>query len=245
MSYAPDANEAQIIRSWNTNAGPWARAVQTGSIRSRTLVTDRAIVDAVSSLHPRRVLDLGCGEGWLARDLAALGMKVTGVDAVPDLIAEARRLGHGEFVVQDYRAIAAREWRAGPFDAAVCNFSLLGKESVESLLGAIGSYLAQPGYLVIQTLHPLAPCGDHPYEDGWRAGSWSGFGAQFSDPAPWYFRVLQSWFSMLRRSGFEVTECREPAAPGAKSPSSVIFIGKVLRAGQAGAQPRPSTGEQH
>jgi hypothetical protein len=128
---------------------------------------------------------------------------------------------------QDYRAIANRQWQSGPFDAAVCNFSLLGKESVESLSGAIGDYLDTAGSFIVQTLHPVTACGDQPYQDGWRAGNWSGFSAEFSDPAPWYFRTLESWFSMLRRSGFEVLECREPTAPGAIAPASVIFICKA------------------
>ncbi len=59
--------ERQIIRSWNANAKPWAKAIQAASIQSRNLVTDRASVDAVSSVGPGRVLDIGCGEGWLAR----------------------------------------------------------------------------------------------------------------------------------------------------------------------------------
>jgi 2-polyprenyl-3-methyl-5-hydroxy-6-metoxy-1,4-benzoquinol methylase len=226
MDEPPDAHEQQIIRSWNSNAGPWARAIQAGRIQSRRLVTDQAIVDAVRSVGAHRVLDLGCGEGWLARSLTAAGMSVTGVDVVPALIAEARRLGGGAFHVQDYRTIADRQWRCGLFDAAVCNFSLLGEDSVESLIRSIGGYLDNPGHLVVQTLHPVAACGDNPYEDGWRAGNWLGFGAEFTDPAPWYFRTLESWLSMLRRHGFEVLECREPAAPDAIAPASAVFICK-------------------
>ncbi|MEP6548614.1 MAG: class I SAM-dependent methyltransferase [Gammaproteobacteria bacterium] len=226
MNGPPDALEAQIIRSWNTNAGPWARAVQAASIHSRKLVTDRAIVDAVLSLGPARVLDIGCGEGWLARALSASGIKVTGIDAVPELIAAAVQRGGGQFQVAEYGAIAERQLRGGPFDAAVCNFSLLGKESVESLLGAIGGYVGA-GHLIVQTLHPVAACGEQPYQDDWRAGSWLGFGAEFSDPAPWYFRTLASWLSMLRRNGLELLECREPTAPAAIAPASVIFICKT------------------
>ena len=98
---------------------------------------------------------------------------------------------------------------------------------MESLLAALGDYIAAGGYLIVQTLHPLAACGDNPYRDGWRAGNWLGFSADFTDPAPWYFRTLESWFSMLRRSGFEVLQCREPTAPGAAAPASVILICKA------------------
>jgi 2-polyprenyl-3-methyl-5-hydroxy-6-metoxy-1,4-benzoquinol methylase len=227
MDDSPDSHEQQIIRSWNTNAKQWASAVQAGSIRSRKLVTDKAIVDAVLGVKPSRLLDVGCGEGWLARALSRSGVEVTGIDGAPELIAEAARLGEAEFQVCDYQSIAARRWRSAPFAAAVCNFSLFGKTSVESVLGGIGNYLDEGGYLIVQTLHPVSACGDHPYQDGWRGGSWLGFGSEFSDPAPWYFRTLESWWAMLRRSGFEVQECREPTAPAAIGPASVIFICKA------------------
>jgi carbohydrate kinase (thermoresistant glucokinase family) len=97
---------------------------------------------------------------------------------------------------------------------------------VGSLCRAVRRYLVPSGYLVIQTLHPVAACGDHPYRDGWRQGNWSGFGPEFSDPAPWFFRTLSSWLALLRRSGYRLTDCREPTAPCAASPSSIIFVGQ-------------------
>jgi hypothetical protein len=130
------------------------------------------------------------------------------------------------FQVQDYATLANRQWRSDPFDAAVCNFSLLGKDSVESLIAALPHYLDDPGYLLIQTLHPIAACGAQPYQDGWREGSWVGFSSDFNDPAPWYFRTLESWTRLLQRCGFDILECREPKAVGAVTPASVVWIGK-------------------
>ena len=141
-----ESREQEIIRSWHCNAGPWSEAIRTASIASRKLVTNQAIIDAVASVAPSRVLDIGCGEGWLARALSGLGMSVTGVDVVPELIARAMTArdtpaalatsaaatpGSTAFLVQDYAAIASRRWCGGPFHAAVCNFSLLGLGSVE------------------------------------------------------------------------------------------------------------------
>jgi 2-polyprenyl-3-methyl-5-hydroxy-6-metoxy-1,4-benzoquinol methylase len=227
-----DPREREILRSWYSNAAPWSRAIRNASIASRKLVTNQAIIDAVASVVPDSVLDLGCGEGWLARALADRGIRTTGVDAVPELIAQAVSQAESidlrlrpEFLVQDYAAIAGRVWSGGRFAAAVCNFSLLGATSVETLIAALPFYLRSSGRLIIQTLHPVAACGDLPYEDGWRAGSWSGFGSDFRDPAPWYFRTLASWQAMLQRCGFEILECREPKAAGAVTPASIIWIG--------------------
>jgi 2-polyprenyl-3-methyl-5-hydroxy-6-metoxy-1,4-benzoquinol methylase len=229
MNSPADSQEAEIIRSWHTNAKPWSEAIRTRSIVSRR-VTDDAILDAVVTVEPRRVLDLGCGEGWLSRALASRGIAAVGFDAVPELIAEAREQGGAEFHVRDYRDIAqgpqmlSSASLRSAFDAIVCNFSLFGDTSTESLLRALPFYLGIPGYLVVQTLHPVTACGGEPYRDGWRAGSWSGFSAAFRDPAPWYFRTLASWFAILRRCGFALLEFREPAAANATAPASVIFI---------------------
>jgi 2-polyprenyl-3-methyl-5-hydroxy-6-metoxy-1,4-benzoquinol methylase len=224
MNSRQDPQELKIIESWMDNAAPWSEAIRASAIPSRKAVTNQAILDAVTSMAPRRVLDVGCGEGWLARSLCSLGMQTVGVDIVPDLIARAVALGGGEFHVVDYVSMSKRLWRGGPFDAAVCNFSLLGNESVESLIAALPFYLDQRGILIIQTLHPVPSCGDNPYADGWRSGSWAGFGSEFSNPAPWYFRTLESWSAMLQRNGFDILERREPRAARAAAPASVIWI---------------------
>lgn len=224
MSQPFDTPEDDIVVSWHLNAEPWMKALRSHSIESRRLVTDGAIIEAIDSVFPRRVLDLGCGEGWLARALGQRGMEVLGIDAVPALIAEARRRGPGDFEIMSYDEVVSRRLNCGQFDAVVCNFSLLGKESVESLIGAVGAYLHAAGHFILQTLHPVAACGDHPYRDGWRSGSWSGFSPEFKQPAPWYFRTVSGWYAMLRRCGFEVVECREPTGVDAVAPSSIIFV---------------------
>src|SRR4051812_34392403 len=92
-------SDARILESWHRNASPWTTAVRENQIESRRLVTNAAIVDAVSSRSPRSVLDLGCGEGWLVRTVSERGIKALGVDAIPSLIDQAARSGGGEFRV--------------------------------------------------------------------------------------------------------------------------------------------------
>lgn len=218
-------SDARIVDSWHKNASPWTTAVRDNQIESRRLVTNRAIVDAVLSRSPPPVsaLDIGCGEGWLVRALAEHGVSVIGVDVVPALIEQAKQAGGGEFRVASYEAIAAGELDV-TVDVAIANFSLIGKESVESLIRRVPSLLNPRGALVIQTLHPRVTCGELPYEDGWRSGSWAGFSDDFSDPAPWYFRTMESWVKLLIDSGLRLLESREPLHPTSGKPASVIFI---------------------
>ena len=97
----------QLRRSWIANASAWSVAVREHRIESRRTVTDAAIVAAVLAQNPRRVLDVGCGEGWLARALSAHGIDVTGIDASAPLIEAARALGGGEFLEVSYEALIA------------------------------------------------------------------------------------------------------------------------------------------
>ena len=111
----------------------------------------------------------------------------------------------------------------------VCNFSLIGKESVEGLLRSMPMLLKPDGSLIVQTLHPLIACGDLPYVDGWRRGSWAGFGETFSDAPPWYFRTLHTWLELMWTSRLTLREMREPLHPRTGKPASVIFRAQVQR----------------
>lgn len=226
MTLNPLSDDA-IVHSWHKNARPWTTAVREGHIQSRKLITDQAIVDAVVDQRPRSVLDLGCGEGWLARALSAKGIEVLGVDVVPELVKQARSAGGGQFEVLSYEAIAAGELTQ-QFDIAVSNFALLGHESVLGLFRQMPSLLAPNGSFIVQTLHPVLSCGEHGYKDGWRKGSWAGFSQEFSDPAPWYFRTLESWVRLYSDHGFRLQEMREPLHPQLEKPASVILIGTLV-----------------
>jgi SAM-dependent methyltransferase len=215
-------SDAKIVDSWSKNADPWTTAVRGGEIESRTMVTNQAIIDAVRKRAPATAIDIGCGEGWLVRALS--GIRVTGVDVVPGLIDKARSAGGGDFRVLSYEQVADGQLGISA-DAAICNFSLIGKESVEGLFRAAPSFLNPGGALIVQTVHPLAACGDAPYADGWREGSWAGFKLGFTDPPPWYFRTLESWVALFRANGLRLQEVREPVHPKTGKPVSVILIG--------------------
>lgn len=225
----PRHSDARVLEAWRENAAPWTQAVRAQAIESRHLVTDRIVVEAALRLAPRSVLDLGCGEGWLSRALCQHGIEVHGVDAIADLIDAARRMRTDAaapaplYDCLSYEDIAAGALQAR-YDLAICNFSLLGDDSVAGLLGAMPGVLNPRGRLLIQTLHPPQACGDAPYLDGWRDGSWAGCDAAFGEPAPWYFRTIGGWVALLERSGLRLRELAEPVHPVSGQPVSLLLV---------------------
>jgi 2-polyprenyl-3-methyl-5-hydroxy-6-metoxy-1,4-benzoquinol methylase len=218
-------SDAKVIDSWYTNANAWSEIVRDQGVESRRLVTDAAIVEAVRLGSPRRVLDLGCGEGWLSRRLSQEQIEVHGVDAVPELVRQAQALGGATYEVATYEALASRTFDP-PFDTVVANFSLIGADAVDAVVQRVPGWLVSGGRFVMQTVHPLMAVGELPYRTGWRPGSWTGFPDSFTDPAPWFFRTVGDWVALVASAGLRLEVVQEPLHPSTQRPASLILIGR-------------------
>jgi len=145
-----------LAESWNQNAGNWTRAVRESLIPSRKAGTDDAIVSAIVSRRPSRMLDVGCGEGWLIRRVAqTIKCRAVGIDGSAQLIEDAKAADP----ISQYRVMNYAELTndASPldndFDVAVFNYSLFDEDAAK-LLAAVKPLLARSGVVIIQTLHP-------------------------------------------------------------------------------------------
>jgi len=205
-----DRPEQQIQQSWEANADAWIHAIDQNQIESRRAATDEAILQAVMRYEPRRVLDVGCGEGWLTRALANRGVEVVGVDGC------FRAIGYDDIIAD--RAILGQS-----YDTIVCNFSLLGEE-IGDLLRSLQQAIVSDGHLLIQTIHPFTACQEQPYVDGWKTETFNNFGGAFREPMPWYFRTVSSWFQQVSESGWRICEFQEPIHPQTKIPLSLLLI---------------------
>jgi ubiquinone/menaquinone biosynthesis C-methylase UbiE len=102
------------------------------------------------------VHEVGCGEGELARRLAARGMRVRGTDASPDVVAEARRRAEAEGLDIEFRAAPLEELDPAR-DAAelvVCCEVLEHLPNPEAGLGMVAR-LATPWAIVSVPREPL------------------------------------------------------------------------------------------
>jgi 2-polyprenyl-3-methyl-5-hydroxy-6-metoxy-1,4-benzoquinol methylase len=217
---------AKIIESWNVNAEKWITTIDNEELESRKLVTNKAILNTIIEYHPASIIDIGCGEGWLTRELQKQGLFVFGIDGVDSLIKNAINKGGEHYAVCSYKDLVDGKLPGkNSFNAAVINFALIDKEETERLIDYLTDILKYNGFLFIQTLHPLTVDGE--YKTGWKEGSWNGMKQNFILPYQWYFRTLEDWSRLFSESGFYVEALKEPLHPVTQKPASLIFILKV------------------
>jgi SAM-dependent methyltransferase len=139
----------------------------------------------------RRTLDLGCGEGRVSRDLAALGHRMVGLDASTAMVEAASGRAPS---IPVCRADAARiPFADGSFDLVIAFMSLQDVDDVDGAIRESARILAPGGRLCLAVVHPL-----------------NSAGLFESDDADSAFRIdasyLDVWFSedTVVRDGMEV-----------------------------------------
>lgn len=214
-----------ILDSWQANAHNWIATIDNNELESRRLVTNDAIITKILSYDPRKVLDLGCGEGWLSRALRKHGIEVYGTDAIKELV-DAATAKDGPFYSQySYEEITAGK-HSFPFlfDAIVINFALLDKETSAALIHYLPRILVGGGMVFIQTLHPLVIVSSEAYKSGWKDGNWAGMKRDFVQPYQWYFRTTEDWVKLFTEARYNIKEIGEPVHPDTGKPLSIIFV---------------------
>lgn len=219
----PDApSSAPGMEAWDAVADAWTAAVRNGADPARA-VTQHAIAQLVRQVPSGPVLDAGCGEGWLARELAEHGRGVTAIDGSPrmvELASQADRSASYAAVTFDEAAAEPRRL-GGAFGTIVFNFSLL-EERITPILEAAGAVLFPYGRVLIQAYHPSSPqAGD--YRDGWREMEQAAPGVRLARRLPVYFRTFGTWVRELRRAGLLLVEAYEPVDPATGVPASLIL----------------------
>lgn len=217
-----------IKASWNKNAKEWVKVIQNNAIPSRKY-TNAAILDTLKVLDGNSLVDIGCGEGWLAREIHGLGWKTTGVDATEGLIEEAKKQGKQSFEVFTFEDIIdGKTIPNAPFDVAVFNFCLYLKEGLQELLTNTLKQLKTGGAIVIQTLHPYFLIENNlPYTCQWLSDSWKGLPGNFTDGHSWYARTMEDWVNILNQVENSKFSIKEVLNNDQKPISLIIKINKV------------------
>jgi 2-polyprenyl-3-methyl-5-hydroxy-6-metoxy-1,4-benzoquinol methylase len=79
-----------VRRQWNAAAGSFVEFVRSGKNYYAEYLNGPALKRMVGDAKGKRVLDIGCGEGFLSRYFAGTGAEVTAVDISEALIEAAK-----------------------------------------------------------------------------------------------------------------------------------------------------------
>ncbi|MFQ5987050.1 MAG: class I SAM-dependent methyltransferase [Thermoplasmata archaeon] len=221
---------------WEELADSWDAAQgDDGDLWHRTLI-DPTFLDVVGDVRDRRVLDLGCGNGYMARKLVRGGADVTGIDASAPIIAHAqRREAESPLGITYHVANAAHldGWEDASFDAVVANMSLMDIEDADGAIREVARLLRPLGRFVASLSHP---CFDLGNRSAWdvervveptriRTTVWRKvrrYRELFHDRVPWvgpdypfqtvyYHRPLSWYFRALHGARLVVSRLEEPA----------------------------------
>jgi SAM-dependent methyltransferase len=177
----------------------------------------------------RRTLELGCGEGRVARDLKARGHAVTGVDAAEALVRLAQEADpDGDYVVADAIALPFAD---GAFDCVVAFNSLMEMDDVPGAVREAARVLEPGGRLCICVTHPLRDAGTfrgetfviaEPYLETRRFAltvARDGLEVSFRGWA----RPLEAYTTALEDAGFVLEALREVPDPVRPIPNFVLI----------------------
>jgi 2-polyprenyl-6-hydroxyphenyl methylase / 3-demethylubiquinone-9 3-methyltransferase len=108
--------------------------------------------------HMTRVLDVGCGGGLLAEEIAAMGFTVTGIDQSEKSIDVARVHAREKGLAIDYRSGSAERlpFENGSFSIVTCCDVLEHIRCWELVLGEIARVLRPGGILFYDTINRTA-----------------------------------------------------------------------------------------
>ena len=220
--------KSEIIESWKKNASEWIKVIQNQDIPSRKF-TNKAIVDELTALEGKKFVDIGCGEGWLTRKMGEMGWKSTGLDAIPDLIAEAKKKSKDDYYEFTYEdIISGKSIPNIPFDVATFNFCLYQKDGLQPLLKKTLSQLSSEGVILIQTLHPYFLIAHNlPYKSQWLQDSWKGLPGNFEDGHSWYARTMEDWIGQLQQLHNTSFSIREIVNDSEEPISLILKISKL------------------
>jgi ubiquinone/menaquinone biosynthesis C-methylase UbiE len=181
------------------------------------------VQEELEALRPVRLLDVGTGEGQVARLAAGLGCRVVGIDPAAAQLVVARERSGGP--VYAAAAGAALPFPDASFDAAVACLVFEHITDVDEAIAELGRVLRPGGWFLFLLNHPLLQTpnsgwiDDHILDEQyWRIGQYlvEDITQEEVDPGvviPFVHRPLSRYVNALASAGMLISRMEEPAPP--------------------------------
>lgn len=225
-------------RSWNAMGEEWLTLAQAGESRMKFIMP--RMLRLMGDVRGLRILDLGCGEGGYARNLAAVGAQVTAVDCSQAAIRYAEQQARRESLPIEHHLRNSNDLFGiadESFDVVLCSMMLMDCEDLDGTLREAVRVLKPGGRLFASMLHP---CFDGNHERGigrqgkgetrevvvknyfepreWEAPLPSG-----TRSVIWRHRTLSEYVKAFVSAGLTIVDMNEPRATEAEACGSTAL----------------------
>ncbi|HEY7134135.1 MAG TPA: class I SAM-dependent methyltransferase [Acidimicrobiia bacterium] len=168
----------------------------------------------------RLTLDVGCGEGRMARELTRRGHHVVGIDGAPSLARNAR--AHALRTATALADIARLPIRSGTADLVVCFMVLMDVETLDRAVCEIARVLSPRGVLCAAIMHPIFTSGLFVDGDPYQTFSMGAYATTMRhvldverhNGERMVFRIehrpIERYSRALEQAGLAITHIREP-----------------------------------
>ena len=242
MAGAWDTEES--IRRWDAFAEKFVEGFTDQGDRHREVLLNPAIFELIGDVRGERVLDAGCGEGYLSRLLAGRGAKVTAVDYSREMLRIARERTGNDFGIE-YRHANCEDlscFAEESFDVVVSNMVLIDLDDYEAAIREAHRLLVPGGRFILAIVHPCfgTPGARWERNEGgeklfWKVDRYFSEGAfeeqvlvRHEDKLLQFHRTLTSYVRALIGAGFAIEDLLEPK-PSAEMLRKYPAFGDDLR----------------
>lgn len=220
------AIDKEVREFWDRVAEDWEIQVGDDGDNNRLLNSDPVLWQFLGDVRGLRILDAGCGTGYLTRKLAQNGALVTGVDISPKMLEIARKKSIAAGLNIAYHLDSCSQLNSCSdclFDAIVSNYVLMDVPDLESTIENFYRVLKPHGIAVLVFSHPCFPQGkarvielDEIVLYEW---NFSYFGrckclelpwGHFKSDFIWFHRPLSDYWKAFKTSRFKVIDFEEP-----------------------------------
>ncbi len=190
---------------WDEFASEYAQVLEErGQVGAEAGGMLERLLDLLGNLDGASVLDAGCGEGQLARVLAARSARVTGVDLSPRLIAKARAQDPAGEI--DYRVGDLSEPHpdlAGRFDLIGSYLVLNDVQRYREFAATLASLTKPGGRIVLAFNNPYSSVVREHVTDYFASGTMGTYLGMWERGvrARYYHRTLEQYLDAFRDAG--------------------------------------------
>jgi ubiquinone/menaquinone biosynthesis C-methylase UbiE len=201
-------------------------------------ILNPCVESLLGEVKGKKMLDAGCGEGYLARHYAKQGADVTAIDLSQRLIETSEQISENEGIAVDYKVDNVCFIESVPsdeFDIILSNLVLLNVPCLDDAMNEFHRVLKAGGFLVFSIVHPAfnfyGPGSwemgekdpktkrrkglffrvDRYFEEEEYQRYWkTREGEKFPEPISFFHRTLSTYLNSLSRAGFRLLEFVEP-----------------------------------